>query len=71
VGRCRGDAAVGSYFGQMKCEAAGSAMFDPKAEARAEVSECLGVSSDRVRLHSSPGLACPAEYERAYRQKHR
>jgi len=46
-------------------------MFDPKAEARGEVSECLGVSSDRVRLHSSPGLACPAEYERACRQKRR
>ena len=71
VGQCWDDAAVESFFGRMKCEIAGSAMFDSKAEARAEICEYLEVFDNRVRLHSSLGYVSPAEYERAYHQKHR
>jgi putative transposase len=71
VGQCWDNAPVESFFGRMKCEIAGSAMFDSKAEARAEIFEYLEVFYNRVRLHSSLGYVSPAEFERAYHQKHR
>ena len=71
VGQCWDNAAVETFFGRMKCEIAGSAMFDSKDEARAEIFEYLEVFYNRVRLHSSLGFVSPAEYERAYHQKHR
>jgi putative transposase len=71
VGQCWDNAPVESFFGRMKCEIAGSEMFDSKAEARAEIFEYLAVFDNRVRLHSSLGFASPAEYERAYHQNHR
>lgn len=71
VGQCWDNAPVESFFGRMKCEIAGSEMFATKAEARAEIFEYLEVFYNRVRLHSSLGFVSPAEYERAYHQKHR
>ncbi len=71
VGQCWDNAPVESFFGRMKCEIAGAEMFDSKAEARAEIFEYVEVFYNRVRWHSSLGYVSPAEYERAYHQKHR
>ena len=71
VGQCWDNAAVESFFGRMKCEVAGGELFITKARAKAEIFEYREVFDNRVRLHSSLGYVSPAEYERAYHQKHR
>ena len=49
----------------------GSAMFDSKAEARAEIFESIEAFDNRVRRHSSLGYVAPAEFARAHHQTHR
>ena len=71
VGKCWDNAPVASFFGRMKCEIVGSETFATRGEAKGEIFESLEVFDNRVRLHSSLGFVSPAEYERAYHQKHR
>jgi putative transposase len=63
------NAAMESFFGTLKEECVGSAVYSSHEEARSELFTSMEVYYNRVRRHSTLGYMSPCMYEQVEKQQ--